>query len=36
MVYKLIVRLGCGDGEAHVMERSGQRVRIHLASSQAA
>ena len=36
MVYKLIVRLGCGDGEAHVMERSGQHVRIHLASSQAA
>lgn len=36
MVYKLIVRLGCGDGGAHVMERSGQRVRIHLASSQAA
>ena len=36
MVYKLVVRLGCGGGEAHVVEHSGQRVRIHLASSQAA
>ena len=36
MVYKLIVHLGCGDGGAHVVECSGQRVRIRLASSQAA